>query len=96
MTQFIIRRLGFIAVVLVLVSIISFIIIQLPPGDWLSSYLSALRSQGAEINEAVIAGLKLQYGLDQPPVQQYFTWMKALLRRQPWFLFLVLRDPYVM
>jgi peptide/nickel transport system permease protein len=87
MIQFIFRRLGFIAIVLVLVSIISFIIIQLPPGDWLSSYLGALRSQGADINEAVIAGLKLQYGLDQPPVQQYFTWMKALMHGNLGFSF---------
>jgi peptide/nickel transport system permease protein len=80
MTQFILRRLGFIAVVLVLVSIISFIIIQLPPGDWLSAYVTALRVQGAQINEDVIEGLKQQYGLDLPPVLQYFKWVSGLPR----------------
>ncbi len=79
MAQFVLRRFGFIAVLLVLVSIISFIIIQLPPGDWLSAYVSALRTQGAQVNEAVIEGLKQQYGLDQPPVLQYFKWVTNIV-----------------
>jgi peptide/nickel transport system permease protein len=80
MTQFIIRRFIFIAIVMVLVSIVSFIIIQLPPGDWLSAYLAALRTQGATVNEDVIAGLKQQYGLDLPPALQYLKWAGGLLR----------------
>ncbi len=79
MAQFILRRVGFIAILLVMVSIISFVIIQLPPGDWLSSYVSALRTQGAQINDSVIEGLRVQYGLDQPPVQQYFTWVTNIV-----------------
>jgi peptide/nickel transport system permease protein len=80
MVNFIIRRLGYIVGLLILVSIVSFIVIQLPPGDWLSAYVSALEVQGAQINEQVIEGLEQQYGLDQPPVQQYFTWMSGLLK----------------
>ncbi len=87
MTQFIIRRIGFIAIVLVLVSIVSFIIIQLPPGDWLSAYVAALRVQGAQINPEIIAGLKLQYGLDQPPVMQYFTWVGGMFHGDLGFSF---------
>ena len=79
MTRFIIRRLGYIAVLLVLVSIVSFIIIQLPPGDWLSAYVTRLRVQGAIVNEEIIEGLKQQYGLEQPPVRQYFTWVGNLV-----------------
>ena len=80
MLHFIVRRLGYIAILLVMVSIISFIIIQLPPGDWLSAHVAAMRVQGATINEEVIAGLKQQYGLDQPPVPQYFTWVRQLVK----------------
>lgn len=87
MLQFIIRRLGFIAIVLVLVSIISFIIIQLPPGDWLSAYVTALRVQGAQINEEIIEGLKIQYGLDLPPVMQYFKWITGMLKGDLGFSF---------
>ncbi len=87
MTQFILRRLVFIAIVLVLVSIVTFVIIQLPPGDWLSSYVSILRSQGAVVNDATIEGLKMQYGLDQPAIQQYFTWVRGLLHGDLGFSF---------
>ena len=80
MLNFIIRRFVFIAILLVLVSIVSFVVIQLPPGDWLSSYVTALRVQGATINEEIIDGLRLQYGLDQPPALQYFTWVRGILR----------------
>jgi len=79
MLNFIVRRFAFIAILLALVSIISFIIIQLPPGDWLSAYVTALRVQGAQINQDVIDGLKQQYGLDQPPVGQYVTWMTGIM-----------------
>jgi peptide/nickel transport system permease protein len=85
--HFILRRLWHIAFLLVLVSVISFVIIQLPPGDWLSSYIIALRVQGATINEEVIEGLKIQYGLDQPPVMQYVTWISGLVRGDLGFSF---------
>ncbi|MBI5668510.1 MAG: ABC transporter permease [Chloroflexi bacterium] len=80
MLNFIIRRFVFIAILLVLVSIVSFITIQLPPGDWLSAYVTALKVQGAQINEEIIEGLKIQYGLELPPVQQYFRWVTGLLQ----------------
>lgn len=80
MLNFIIRRFVFIAILLVLVSIVSFITIQLPPGDWLSAYVTALKVQGAQINEEVIEGLKIQYGLELPPVLQYFKWVGGLLQ----------------
>lgn len=68
------------AVLLVLISIVTFVVIQLPPGDWLSAYITRLRVQGATINEEVIAGLEARYGLNQPPVQQYLTWASGLLQ----------------
>jgi peptide/nickel transport system permease protein len=80
MSTFILRRFVFIAIVMVLVSIISFIVIQLPPGDWLSSYVAAQRVQGMKINDDVIAGLERQYGLDRPPVGQYLHWAGGILR----------------
>jgi len=60
-------------------SIISFIIIQLPPGDYLSAYIAQLRMSGQELNEAQIASLIKQYGLDLPVYQQYFKWMWNIL-----------------
>lgn len=79
MTQYLLRRLGYGLFLLVLISVASFVIIQLPPGDWLTSYVAMLRSQGAQINDEVIEGLRRQYGLGLPPVQQYFKWVTGLL-----------------
>lgn len=80
MLNFIVRRLGYIVVLLFLVSVVTFVIIQLPPGDWLSAYVTALRIQGASITDDMIEGLKAQYGLEMPPVQQYFKWLSGLLQ----------------
>ncbi len=79
MKAYIIRRILYMVVLLLLMSIISFIIIQLPPGDYLSAYIAQLRMSGQELNEAQIASLIKQYGLDLPVYQQYFKWMWNIL-----------------
>jgi len=66
--------------VLLLVSVVSFIIIQLPPGDYLTSYIMSLKQAGEEVSEAEIASLRKQYGLDLPIYLQYFKWMGKMLR----------------
>jgi len=61
------------------ISILSFIIIQAPPGDYLSSYMARLTAAGIAINPAEIEALKVRYGLDQPMYVQYIRWMSNLL-----------------
>lgn len=73
------RRLSYMVVILLAVSVIAFIIIQLPPGDYLSSYIITLRSSGQLVDEAEIAALRKQYGLDLPIYGQYFVWMWKML-----------------
>jgi len=80
MFSYIIRRFIYMVVLLIAVSIISFIIIQLPPGDWLTTYVASLEVTGQKINEAQVASLKKQYGLDQPPIAQYFKWITNMAR----------------
>jgi len=65
---------------LVVMSIISFLIIQLPPGDYLTTYILQLEASGEEFNEAEIARLKAQYGLDQSIYVQYVKWMRSVFR----------------
>ncbi len=79
MRTYIIRRIIYMLVLLGFLSIISFIIIQLPPGDYLTAYIARLRLSGQELNEAQIASLIRQYGLDLPLYQQYFKWMWNIL-----------------
>ena len=75
MVSFILRRLVLMVPMLFVLSIVSFVIIQLPPGDYLSTYITRLEAMGRKFDEAEIEGLKRQYGLDQPLYVQYLKWM---------------------
>ena len=79
MLFYIIRRLSYMLVIMLAVSVIAFIIIQLPPGDYLTSYIITLRSTGQMADEAEIASLRKQYGLDLPIYSQYFFWVWKML-----------------
>ncbi len=81
MTAYIVRRLLFIIPTLIVISIISFIIIRLPPGDFLTMYMSTLMEEGAEINHELIEALRRQYGLDRPAYVQYSRWIWGILSR---------------
>jgi len=65
---------------LLAISAIVFVIIQLPPGDYLSSYVAELQSQGETVNEDKIAFLREQYGFDRPMWQQYGLWVLGMLQ----------------
>jgi peptide/nickel transport system permease protein len=78
MLSFIFRRLVLMIPLLFVVTIISFIIIQLPPGDFLTTYIARLEAMGRTFNEAEIQSLKQQYGLDQPMYVQYLYWMRSV------------------
>jgi len=84
---YIMRRFLYMIILLLSVSVVSFIIIQLPPGDWLTTYIASLEARGQRIDEAQIATLRKQYGLDQPPVIQYFKWITNLSRGNLGFSF---------
>lgn len=75
MTKFIIRRLLGMVPTLFVISVISFILIQLPPGDFLTSQLEQLRQQGQQMTEERIQAMRAQYGLDKPMYVQYFKWV---------------------
>jgi peptide/nickel transport system permease protein len=80
MLDYIARRGLFTVLLLVLVSVVSFVIIQLPPGDYLSTYIMALQEQGEDVSEEQIATLRKHYGLGLPIYVQYFKWMSGVLR----------------
>ncbi|MCZ8310635.1 MAG: ABC transporter permease [Magnetospirillum sp.] len=80
MFQYLIRRLLVMVPTLLAISAIVFTIIQLPPGDYLSTLIAELQSQGETANLERIAFLREQYGLDRTPVEQYFHWLFGLLQ----------------
>ena len=75
MRTYILRRLLQFIPTLFLISIVSFVIIQLPPGDYLTTYLANLRAAGEDLTEEEIVALESYYGLNQPVYVQYFKWI---------------------
>lgn len=63
---------------LVAISVLVFIIIQLPPGDYLTTYIAQIEARGETVAEEQIAFLREQYGLDKPAWQQYLVWIAGL------------------
>ena len=74
MLAYIIRRLLTMIPTLVAISIISFIIIQLPPGDFLTTYVAQLSVSGEAVDQAELDALRDRFGLDQPMYKQYLLW----------------------
>jgi peptide/nickel transport system permease protein len=65
---------------LLAISLITFVIIQLPPGDYLESYIAELEAQGERIQGEKLDYLRQVYGLDRPWWQQYLVWVGGLFR----------------
>ena len=80
MLQFIVKRVLILIPLLLLFSVVCFIIIQLPPGDYLTTYINNLISQGADITEEVVDALEVRYGMNEPMVVQYFKWFGRVLQ----------------
>ncbi len=62
------------------ITVLSFIIIQAPPGDYLDAYVAQLRALDQIIDDAEVESLRVRYGLGQPMYVQYFKWIGGLLR----------------
>jgi peptide/nickel transport system permease protein len=62
------------------VSVLAFAIIQLPPGDYITSYIAQMASTGSIVSEQEAENLRIQYGLDQPIYVQYYKWMAQIAR----------------
>jgi peptide/nickel transport system permease protein len=77
---FIVRRLLTIIPLLIMVSIVSFIVIELPPGDWVETRVQQLRLAGAEVDSSEVQRLTSQYGLDKPTYERYFRWVSNMLQ----------------
>ena len=80
MLSFIIRRLLLAVATMWAITVLSFTIIQLPPGDFVDAYIARLSASGSSVSAAEAQNLRLLYGLDQPYVVQYGKWMGRMLR----------------
>ncbi|MCW2244992.1 peptide/nickel transport system permease protein [Azospirillum fermentarium] len=80
MLGYVIRRLLIMIPTLLAISLITFIIIQLPPGDYLSTLVMEMQSRGESVDQGRLAMLRETYGLDRPMYQQYLYWVAGMLR----------------
>ncbi len=80
MLTYIVRRIGYSIVMLVLVSFVGFIIIELPPGDFLTQRLSELEARGDRSAEQRIEEYRIRYGLDVPLLPRYVKWATNFVR----------------
>jgi len=79
MIQYIIKRLLLLPLLLFIFSIFAFVLIQAPPGDFVTSYIAELAASGSSVDQEQIDALRTMYGLDQPMYVQYFHWMGRML-----------------
>ena len=76
----VLRRLRLMVVTLAAISVLSFLLIQAPPGNYLDTYVTQLRMQGDAIDDARIEALEARYGLERPMHVQYLKWIWGVLR----------------
>ncbi len=87
MKSYVFQRLIYMIFLLWLVSIVTFVVIQLPPGDYLSTYISRLEQAGEELSDEEVENLRRQYGLDLPLFLRYFKWFGQVVQGEFGFSF---------
>jgi peptide/nickel transport system permease protein len=80
MLSYLARRLGYALIMVILVSFVSFAIIQLPPGDFLTHKLAELQVRGDRSALDRIDEYRSRYGLDEPFLSQYWNWVTHFIQ----------------
>jgi peptide/nickel transport system permease protein len=80
MLAYLVRRLMLAVLTMWAVSVLSFIIIQLPPGDYITTYIAQMSASGSFVSAQEAEALRQQYGLDKPLYVQYLRWMALMLQ----------------
>lgn len=87
--SYLVRRIIYMLLLLWVLTVVSFIIVQLPPGDLVSSMARRLVEAGEAADQAMLDGLRKNYGLDRPIHVQYWIWFRKILRGDFGFSFLL-------
>ena len=80
MLTYVVHRLLLMIPTLLLMSLLTFVIINLPPGNYLETLISELKASGETADLQKVEFLRKQYGLDQPILVQYWRWLTGLFR----------------
>jgi peptide/nickel transport system permease protein len=81
MLKLVLHRLAYMAVTLFAVSVVAFVIIQLPPGDYADTYVAKKAQAGVSMTREQVADLRHSLGLDRPLHEQYLRWMSGIILR---------------
>lgn len=79
MLRYILGRILVMIPTLILISMLVFTIIELPPGDYFESYVAEVRAMGETADMAEIEELRIRYGFDQPAPIRYLRWVSGML-----------------
>jgi peptide/nickel transport system permease protein len=80
MLAYLVRRLMLAVLTTWAVSVLAYVVIELPPGDYITSYIAQMSSSGSFVSAQEAEALRQQYGLDQPLYIQYLRWMGMVLQ----------------
>ncbi|MBX4861915.1 ABC transporter permease [Rhizobium bangladeshense] len=81
MLVFIVKRFLWMIPSLFAVSFLAFVLIQLPPGDYVTTYIATLAASNEIVDQNTAAQLRERFGLGDPMLVQYFKWIWGILRR---------------
>ncbi|GAA4891081.1 ABC transporter permease [Streptomonospora salina] len=79
MRALVIRRLFYMVPTMFAISLVAFLIIQLPPGNYLTTYIAELSARGQSVDQTQIRALEQRYGLDDPMFVQYLRWIGGIV-----------------
>ena len=84
MLLYMIRRIIMLVPILIVMSMMAFLLIQLPPGDWVTYRIEQLRMSGVMVSDREAESLKMEFGLDKPPVERYINWVRGIVVKGYW------------
>jgi peptide/nickel transport system permease protein len=80
MINYIIRRIGYMMVTLVIIVILSYLIVELPPGNYVQFEIQRLRNQGGNVSDSQIKAIEARYGLNDPMYARFWKWISGFVR----------------
>src|SRR5581483_729848 len=80
MFQYVVRRILIMIPTLIVISIVIFTIMKLPPGDYFTTYIETLRASGESVDQQKVEFLRQQYHFDDPAWRQYLYWAGGLIQ----------------
>jgi peptide/nickel transport system permease protein len=93
MLRYVLNRLILFIPTLFVVSLTVFFVIQLPPGDYVTSIIVQLEQSGEDVDQALLTSLRKRYGLDEPMYVRYFRWIKNIVLKGNFGYSLAYRRP---